>query len=35
MDMVEAITVNAVAPGYIETAMTETLSDELKAKSTK
>lgn len=26
------ITVNAVAPGYIATAMTETLSDELKAK---
>lgn len=26
------ITVNAVAPGYIETAMTETLSEELKAK---
>jgi len=26
------ITVNAVAPGYIETAMTETLSDELKSK---
>jgi 3-oxoacyl-[acyl-carrier protein] reductase len=27
-----SITVNAVAPGYIETAMTETLSDELKSK---
>jgi 3-oxoacyl-[acyl-carrier protein] reductase len=27
-----SITVNAVAPGYIETAMTEGLSDELKAK---
>jgi 3-oxoacyl-[acyl-carrier protein] reductase len=27
-----SITVNAVAPGYIETAMTESLSDELKAK---
>jgi 3-oxoacyl-[acyl-carrier protein] reductase len=26
------ITVNAVSPGYIETAMTETLSDELKSK---
>ena len=27
-----SITVNAVAPGYIETAMTETLSDDLKSK---